>query len=439
MTISPLAQQLNDTIEEKNPHIAAMLSETGKALFFPKGLISQGAEAREKAHRINATIGIAKEHGRTMAFNTVTDCIDTIPPRDSLTYAPSYGIMALRKLWQESLMEKNPSLAGKSISLPVVTNGITHGISTVADVWANPGDTIVAPDMMWGNYNMIFGVKGGATFTHYPFFSNDGGFNLSGFEQAIRKGAQTSKKIIVILNYPHNPTGYTVTKDEGAAMVDILAAEAARGTHIIAACDDAYFGLFYEEDTLKESLFARLCNCHPQLLAIKLDGATKENYVWGLRVGFITYGGVFSEGAHLAYEALEKKTAGCIRGTISNASHVGQTIVYKSMTDKRYADEKKEKFDIMKRRAQRVKAVLTDPRYQARFSAYPFNSGYFMCIRLKTVDAEALRRHLLDKYGVGLISLGKTDIRVAFSCLEEDEVEVLFDTILKGIKELENA
>ncbi|RTZ94878.1 MAG: hypothetical protein DSY90_15155, partial [Deltaproteobacteria bacterium] len=128
-----------------------------------------------------------------------------------------------------------------------------------------------------------------------------------------------------------------------------------------------------------------------------------------------------------------------IRGTISNASHVGQTIVYKSMTDRRYADEKKEKFDIMKRRAQRVKAVLTDPRYQARFSAYPFNSGYFMCIRLKTVDAEALRRHLLDKYGVGLISLGKTDIRVAFSCLEEDEVEVLFDTILKGIKELENA
>jgi aspartate/tyrosine/aromatic aminotransferase len=147
---------------------------------------------------------------------------------------------------------------------------------------------------------------------------------------------------------------------------------------------------------------------------------------------------LFEEGAEPVYEALEKKTAGCIRGTISNASHVGQSIVYKSMRDRRYDDEKKEKFDIMKNRAKRVKAVLTDPKYQDGFSAYPFNSGYFMCIRLKTVDAEALRCHLLDKYQVGLISLGKTDLRVAFSCLEEDEVPLLFDTILKGIKELES-
>ena len=439
MTINPLASQLNETIETHAPHIFSMLSETGKALFFPKGLITQGAEAKEKAHRINATIGIAKERGRTMAFDAVTDLIDRIPPRDALTYASSYGMPALRQCWQAALIEKNPSLAGKTISLPVVTNGITHGISTIGDVWVNPGDVVVAPDMMWGNYNMILGVKRGATFIHYPFFAADGGFNLSGFEKALQKGAQVNNKLIVILNFPHNPTGYTVSKSEGAAMADILIAEADRGTRILAACDDAYFGLFFEEETLKESLFARLCDGHPRLMAVKLDGATKENYVWGLRVGFITYGGVISGATAPVYEALEKKTAGCIRGTISNASHVGQTIVYQSMQDKRYADEKKEKFDIMKKRAARVKTVVADPKYGDSFSAYPFNSGYFMCIRLKTVDAEALRRHLLEKYGVGLISLGATDLRVAFSCLEEDEVTLLFDTILKGIKELESA
>jgi aspartate/methionine/tyrosine aminotransferase len=439
MTLNPLAVQLNETIESRTPPIFSMLSGIGKALFFPKGIISQGAEAKEKAHRINATIGIAKEGGRTMAFETVTDFIGDIPPRDSLTYASSYGIPALRALWRKTLIEKNPSLAGKSFSLPVVTNGITHGISTLADVWADPGDTIIAPDMMWGNYNMIFGVKRGAHFIHYPFFGSNGGFNLDGFKQALREGATANKKIIVILNFPHNPTGYTVSKDEGKAMVDILTAEAERGTHIIAACDDAYFGLFFEEETLKESLFAQLCNCHPRLLAVKLDGATKENYVWGLRVGFITYGSLFEDEAEPVYEALEKKTAGCIRGTISNASHVGQSIVLKSMQDKRYADEKAEKFDVLKKRAERVKTVLSDPKYLDGFNAYPFNSGYFMCIRLKTVDAETLRRHLIDKYQVGLISLGKTDLRVAFSCLEESEVSDLFDTILLGIKELENA
>lgn len=61
-----------------------------------------------------------------------------------------------------------------------------------------------------------------------------------------------------------------------------------------------------------------------------------------------------------------------------------------------------------------------------------------MCLKLKTVEAESLRVHLLEKYGVGLISLGKTDLRVAFSCLEKEDVRELFDTVLQGVNELES-
>jgi len=59
------------------------------------------------------------------------------------------------------------------------------------------------------------------------------------------------------------------------------------GCNIVAITDDAYFGLFYE-DSLKESLFGKLANLHPRILAVKLDGATKEEFVWGFRTGFIT-------------------------------------------------------------------------------------------------------------------------------------------------------
>ncbi|MBW2018269.1 MAG: hypothetical protein JRJ01_15775, partial [Deltaproteobacteria bacterium] len=61
---------------------------------------------------------------------------------------------------------------------------------------------------------------------------------------------------------------------------------------------------------------------------------------------------------------------------------------------------------------------------------------YFMCIRLKKVDAETLRVHLLEKYGVGLISLGSHDLRVAFSCVEKEDIPELFDTILQGVQDL---
>lgn len=434
--MNPIAQELNQFLETQTPHIYEMMSSIGKNLFFPKGILSQSAEAKQKAHRINATIGIATEKGRTMHVPSVMSSLQGIEPENALTYAPSFGLPGLRQAWQDALRTKNPSLAGADIGLPVVTCGITHAVSVFADMWVDPGDTIILPDMMWGNYNMILTVRKGARIVQYPLFSENGGFNLAAFAKSVETAAQADKKVIVLLNFPQNPTGYTVTKTEGEEIVQILTRVAQGGTHVIAVSDDAYFGLFYEEETMKESLFARLCNQDPRLLAVKLDGATKEIFVWGLRVGFITYGTKLEGNTRDVYECLEKKTAGAVRGSISNASHLSQSMVLQAMENNAFAAEHQEKFDILRSRATRVKTVLADEKYAEAFEAYPFNSGYFMCIRVKTVDAETLRCHLLDKYGVGLISMGKTDLRIAFSCLEEDDVAVLFDTILQGISDL---
>jgi aspartate/methionine/tyrosine aminotransferase len=437
--MNPLASELNQIIEQGNPQILEMLSAVGKSLFFPKGILSQSAEAKEKAHQINATIGIAKESGHTMCFDSVKAAISDIPPAEFLTYAPSYGLLDLRKEWQKALRTKNPSLGSKSISLPVVTSGVTHGISIFADLWVDAGDVVILPDMMWGNYNMILSVRHGARLSHYTLFDDRDGFNLEAFGQTVRAEAEANQKILVLLNFPQNPTGYTISEDEARSITQILTRVAEEGTRVIVAMDDAYFGLFYEPQTAKESLFAHLSGCHPNLLAVKLDGGTKEHFIWGLRIGFITYGASGAGDLAPLYEALEKKTAGGVRGNISNVSHLSQRILLNSMRSGVNAAEKAEKFEILKARAAKVKAVLADPKYESAWKPYPFNSGYFMCLRLKTVAAEALRVHLLDHYGVGLIALGEHDLRVAFSCIDEDQVQLLFDTILKGVQDLETA
>jgi aspartate/methionine/tyrosine aminotransferase len=435
--MNPLASELNQAIEQCNPQILTMLSEIGRQLFFPKGILSQSAEAKEKAHRINATIGIAKESGHTMCFDSIMTSLAGIRPSEALTYAPSFGIPALRQQWQDDLFAKNPSLQGKSISLPVVTCGVTHAISVFADVWLDPGDVVVMPQLSWGNYNLILQVRRGARISHFDLFNSQGGYNLEGLEAVLHQEAKDRKKIAVLLNFPQNPTGYTVSRDEGQAIVRMLTQIAASGTQVIAVLDDAYFGLFYEDETLKESLFALLCGRHPNLLAVKLDGGTKEHFIWGLRIGFITYGAAGRGDLGPMYNALERKSAGCIRGNISNASHLSQTVLLNSMRDARNPAERQEKFAILKRRATKVKKVLADARYQSAWDVYPFNSGYFMCLRLKTVEAEQLRVHLLEQYGVGLIALGRHALRVAFSCIDEDQIQELFDTVLKGVKDLE--
>ena len=52
--MNPLAKELNETIEKGNPHLMEMMSDIGKKLFFPKGILTQSAEAKEKAHKLNA-------------------------------------------------------------------------------------------------------------------------------------------------------------------------------------------------------------------------------------------------------------------------------------------------------------------------------------------------------------------------------------------------
>ncbi|WP_300667320.1 aminotransferase class I/II-fold pyridoxal phosphate-dependent enzyme [Desulfoluna sp.] len=434
--MNEIARQLNKEMERGNGYLIEMLSEIGKNLFFPKGILSQSAEAKLKAHRINGTIGIAKEEGGIMHLPSIMESVDGLLPENSLTYAPSFGIPGLRKAWKEAMYEKNPSLSGKEVSLPVVTCGITHAISVMADVWIDPGDVVILPDMMWGNYNLILSVRKGATLSKFSLFTEEGGFNLDAFQAKVTEEAARRDKIIVLLNFPLNPTGYTVTRTEAARIVDILEDVAKGGTNVVAVTDDAYFGLFYEEEVLKESIFSLLTGRHERLVAVKMDGATKEDYVWGLRVGFLTYGISACDNQAAIYDALEKKTAGAVRGSISNASHLSQSIVLKAMQTPGYQESKEAKGEILKARANKVGEVSMDPRYADAWSVYPFNSGYFMCIRLTNTDAETLRIHLLDTYGVGLISLGETDLRVAFSCIDIQDIRELFDTIYKGVQDL---
>ena len=118
------------------------------------------------------------------------------------------------------------------------------------------------------------------------------------------------EKKVILLNFPNNPTGYTPTVAEAEAIQKGLLKAAQAGKKIAVLIDDAYFGLVYREGVEKESLFARLVDLHENVLAVKLDGATKEDYVWGLRVGFVTFGGK-GLGPE-ALKALEAKAAGVL-------------------------------------------------------------------------------------------------------------------------------
>lgn len=428
MKLNPLAEELNEKISKANPIVMEMLSDKGKAIFFPfKGILGQSAEAKGK--KINATIGIALEDdGSPMRLNSIASNVN-LNPRDIFPYASSYGKQELREKWKEMIYEKNPLLDGKEISLPVVTNALTHGLSMAGYMFVNPGDKVIIPDMLWGNYKLIFVNAYGAEIELFNTFK-DNGFDIESLKEKLN--GENEKKILV-LNFPNNPSGYTPTDEEAKQITEIIKESAEKGNRIIVICDDAYFGLVFEEGVFKESMFSYLADMHENILAIKADGATKEDYVWGFRVGFITYG--IKNSNKEIYAALEAKTAGAVRGSISNAPHISQSLVMNAFNSENYAAEKQEKYGILKKRYNKVKEILeAKEKYDEFFEALPFNSGYFMCIKLKKHEGEVIRKILLEKYDTGLIALGDV-LRVAFSAVPEDKISELFDNIYNACKE----
>ncbi|HTG69723.1 MAG TPA: aminotransferase class I/II-fold pyridoxal phosphate-dependent enzyme, partial [Candidatus Udaeobacter sp.] len=337
--MNPLAQQLNETLKSESPNVYAMLSTLGKAIYFPKeGILSQSAEAKTKATKFNATIGIATEGGQPMHLKVIQETLSAYNPKDIYEYAPPAGKPELRAAWRTKMIKDNPSLELKSFGNPVVTNALTHGLSIVADLFADAGDAVVIPNKNWENYELTFGIRRGAEMVEYPLYNDQTRFNSAGLREALL--AQKDKgKAIVVLNFPNNPTGYTPGPQEGDEIVAAIRDAAEEGINVVVVTDDAYFGLFFE-DSMHESLFSKLADLHPRVLAIKVDGATKEEYVWGFRVGFITYASTSSA----VLNALEQKTLGIIRATISSGPHPSQTFVLRALTSPEFEGQKAEKY-----------------------------------------------------------------------------------------------
>lgn len=426
------AEELNKILNQANSTLLEVLSEKAKGIYFPyAGILGQSAAAKGKKY--NATIGIAVEDDKTPMRLGSIDSLISLEPKESFPYAPSFGNPELRKTWAEMLAQKNPSLKGKLYSNPVVTQALTHGLYLGGALFLDPGDEILIPDPFWDNYGLLFEESLGAKVKAFDCFNENGGFNIDELHKVLSE--REGKKVVLLLNFPNNPTGYTPQDAEMKSIVAALTQSAEKGTKIVTLIDDAYFGLVYEEGVARESIFADLADAHENILAVKIDGATKEDYVWGLRVGFMTFAckGVNEAG----YKALADKTGGFIRGMISNCSQLSQSLMLKAYTNEAYESQKKEKFELMKSRYDVLKKALSEhPEYEEEFVALPYNSGYFMCIEPKgDLDTDKVRLHLLEVYETGVIALGNL-IRIAFSSAPAETIPTILDNVYRACQEV---
>ena len=134
-------------------------------------------------------------------------------------YAPMMGVEVLR----EALAEKVSTLYGREADPQTevtVCSGATEGLFSSIHALVRPGDEVIVFDPAYDSYEPAVTLAGGIT-RHVPLVSSDERPALHIDWQALTDTLNDQTRLI-ILNFPHNPTGAILAPDDLDRLSEIL-------------------------------------------------------------------------------------------------------------------------------------------------------------------------------------------------------------------------
>lgn len=409
-----LSDSVNAVLEREAPALLRALSPLGRRAAFPPG-----------AAENNGRRDLPRMPG------TLAEALGGLSPEDreqAAAPSPVAGLSEVRRRWREWQRRTVDSVVPSS--LPVVTAGLSHGLSLIADLFGGEGRAVATPEPFWGNYRQAFATRTGARILTAPAY-RDGRFNPGALAEALAD-LPDGEPAVGLLNLPSNPGGYSLTDAERQEARDFLLEVAGRRPFVV-VCDDAYAGLVFEPEISAASLFWDLIGAHPNLIPVKIDGATKEFSFFGGRIGFLTFGvEPESEVAH----ALESKLSMLIRSSVGWPVSASQVVLLQALRRPGIEAEIETVRQLLEGRYRALRDALAqaDPR---RLTVLPFNSGCFALVEIpEGLTSSQARRHLLDRHGVGLISLEPRYLRIAHCSVDAAALPEMVERMERGIAEL---
>ncbi len=186
-------------------------------------------------------------------------------------YTPASGIPALKKAVCGFFARENGlSYAPDQI---IINCGAKHSVYLIATVLLRPGDEVIIPAPYWVSYPEIVKLAGGEPVIVETTEAD--GYKLT--PDRLR-AAVTPKTRLLILNSPSNPTGMVYTREELAALAEVVAE-----TDMFVLSDEIYDHLLYEGAvhvpfaSLSREMYER---------TITVNGVSKAFCMTGWRIGW---------------------------------------------------------------------------------------------------------------------------------------------------------
>lgn len=186
-------------------------------------------------------------------------------------YSSNAGYMELRREISKYLSRKY-GLNYSPDNEIIVTVGGSEGIDIALRALAGPGDEVVIPEPSFVAYKGCTAFCGATSKVINLKAENNFKLMPEQLENAI-----TPRTKVVILPYPNNPTGAVMSKDELAAIVDVL-----KDKNIIVISDEIYSELTYDGKHTSIASFPEMKD-----KTIVINGFSKAFAMTGWRLGYV--------------------------------------------------------------------------------------------------------------------------------------------------------
>ncbi len=323
-------------------------------------------------------------------------------------YSPVPGYMSLRKAVSEKLLRENGvSFRPEQI---VVSGGAKQALCNVILATVNPGDEVIIPTPAWVSYVEMVKLAEGKNVLVPAGIESDFKITPSQLEAAI-----TSRTRMLLLCSPSNPTGSVYTKEELAALVDVLS----RYPDIIVLADEIYEHINYTGSFTSLASFEAIAD-----RTVVVNGVSKAYAMTGWRIGYCA--------APLAIAKACTKLQGQYTSGASSIAQKAAEAAYtgsqQCVEDMRLAFERRR--NLVVRLAREIPGLKVNEPNGA-FYLFPEVSSYFgkSCGDRKINDASDLAMYLLDVGHVATVSgdafCAPGYIRLSYATSDENIAEAM--------------
>lgn len=339
-------------------------------------IVEKAAKAKEQYGKdkvVDATIGsLYDESGKLVAFDSVFTPYNEIPKEVKAKYAGSFtGNPAYRSQVANWLVGNiDCKLANSVIATPGGTGAVNITISECLD----EGETVILPQIAWGSYQLMATMSNLKTKT-YSLFEGDH-FNLASFQNTCKEVMAQQEKLVVVINDPcHNPTGYSLSKEEWQAVISFLN-ECGKQVPVVLLNDIAYIDFAY--DTAHSRDYMEQFNAISEnVIVVIAFSCSKSLTSYGLRCGaalILAQNETDVRGVEVVFE----KAARATWSNIANAAMDNFTYVTTTNLEA-YTNEKADYVKLLKMRSD----IFTDEAKAVQLPCYPYKEGFFVTIRME--------------------------------------------------------